>query len=152
MNLGNQRKLSAELMNVGESKVWFDNDQLEAIKAAITRDDLRKLINKGIIGCRPELGTSRIRARKRLVQRRKGRQAGPGTRKGSSAARLPKKEAWMLTVRSQRSFIKELKEKELVEGKTYRNLYLKIKGGYFRNRRHIKLYLEENKLFKEKKK
>jgi len=56
----------------------------------------------------------------------------------------------MLAVRGQRNFIKELKDKSLVEGKTYRNLYSKVKGGYFRNRRHIKLYLEENKLFIEK--
>lgn len=150
MNLANQRRISAEIMNVGESKVWFDPDRLTEIKEAITKNDIRNLIKREAIKRRPELGTSRTRARKRLEQRRKGRQAGPGTRKGSRTARLTRKEAWMISVRSQRCFIKELKDKSLVEDKTYRNLYLKVKGGYFRNRRHIKLYLEENKLFKVK--
>ena len=147
MNLANQKRISAELLNVGTTKVWFDPDRLTEIKEAITKNDLRNLIKKKAIQSRPELGSSRVRARKRLVQRRKGRQAGPGTRKGSSTARLSRKETWMLTVRSQREFIKELKDKALVEGKIYRNLYSKVKGGYFRNKRHIKLYLEENKLF-----
>ena len=150
MNLANQKRISAELMKVGETKVWFNPDRLTEIKEAITKNDLRNLIKNGAIQSRPELGTSRFRARKRLTQRRKGRQAGPGTRKGSSTARLSRKETWMLAVRGQRNFIKELKDKSLVEGKTYRNLYSKVKGGYFRNRRHIKLYLEENKLFIEK--
>ncbi len=150
MNLVNQRRISAEIMNVGESKVWFDPDRLTEIKEAITKNDIRNLIKREAIKSRPELGISRTRARKRLEQRRKGRQAGPGTRKGSRTARLTRKEAWMLSVRSQRCFIKELKDKSLVEDKTYRNLYLKVKGGYFRNRRHIKLYLEENKLFRAK--
>ena len=133
MNLANQKRISAELMKVGETKVWFNPDRLTEIKEAITKNDLRNLIKNGAIQSRPELGTSRVRARKRLTQRRKGR-----------------KETWMLAVRGQRNFIKELKDKSLVEGKTYRNLYSKVKGGYFRNRRHIKLYLEENKLFIEK--
>lgn len=150
MNLANQKRLSAKLLNVGETKVWFDPDRLIDIKEAITKNDLRNLIKRGAIKPRAELGSSRVRARKRLLQRRKGRQTGPGTRKGSSTARLTRKETWMLTVRSQRGFIKELKDKNLVEGKTYRNLYSKVKGGYFRNKRHIKLYLEENKLFKVK--
>ena len=150
MNLANQKRISAELMKVGETKVWSNPDRLTEIKEAITKNDLRNLIKNGAIQSRPELRTSRVRARKRLTQRRKGRQAGPGTRKGSSTARLSRKETWMLAVRGQRNFIKELKDKSLVEGKTYRNLYSKVKGGYFRNRRHIKLYLEENKLFIEK--
>ena len=56
----------------------------------------------------------------------------------------------MIQVRNQREFIKELKEKELVEVGVYRNLYRKVKGGYFRSKRHIKLYLTENELFKKK--
>ncbi|MBM3204304.1 50S ribosomal protein L19e, partial [Candidatus Woesearchaeota archaeon] len=47
-------------------------------------------------------------------------------------------------------FIKELKTGTLISGQTYRELYSKVKGGYFRNKRHIKLYLSEHKLFQEK--
>tara|TARA_Y100000310_G_scaffold342215_1_gene444347 strand:- start:1617 stop:2075 length:459 start_codon:yes stop_codon:yes gene_type:complete len=152
MNVANQKRVAAKILKVGKKKVWFDRSRLDEIKEAITRHDLKGLINKKIIQKRPDHGTSRVRARKRLVQRRKGRQKGPGTRKGKRTARLPRKQAWIIQVRGQRKFIMELREKGLVEVSTYRNLYRKVKGGYFRNKRHIKLYLTEKKLFMEKKK
>jgi large subunit ribosomal protein L19e len=67
-------------------------------------------------------------------------------------ARLSPKKNWMTLVRKQRAFIKELRGKGLIDIKGYREVYTKIKGGYFRNVRHIKLYLTEHKLFTEKKK
>ena len=152
MSLSNQRRLSAQVLGVGERKVWFDKGKLDEIKEAITKADIRALVGQNIIQRRPDQGTSRVRARKRLVQRRKGRQKGQGTRKGRMTARLSRKESWMIGVRSQREFIKDLKEKQLIEVSTYRKLYSLVKGNYFRNRRHIKLYLTENKLFSEKKK
>lgn len=152
MNLSNQKAVSARLLKAGKSKVWFDKDHLTEIKEAITKKDLESLIKKKIIQERPSLGSSRVRARKRLTQRRKGRQQGPGSRKGSPETRLSGKQEWMNLVRGLRSFIKELKEKQLIDNKTYRNLYMKVKGRYFRNKRHVKLYLTENKLFTEKKK
>src|SRR3989339_150575 len=140
MRLGNQKRISAEMLGVGKSKVWFDTEHMTEIKEAITKGDVRTLIRKRIIQRRPELGHSRVRARKRLTQRRKGKKS----------SRLTKKTAWMNLVRGQRTFLKELKLKGLVSIPTYRNLYSKIKGGYFRNKRHIKLYLTEHKLFQEK--
>jgi hypothetical protein len=35
-------------------------------------------------------------------------------------------------------------EKNIITKLAYRELYLKSKGGYFRSRRHIKLYLDEH--------
>ncbi len=150
MNLKNQKRVSASVLKVGKRRVWFDRERLQEIKEAITKEDIRGLVKRNLIQKKPETGTSRVRARKRIVQRRKGRQQGKGKRKGTRTARLGKKEAWMIQVRSQRKFIKELKEKGLVDVRTYRNLYSKVKGGYFRNKRHIKLYLNEKKLFIEK--
>lgn len=150
MRLGNQKNMSAKMLGVGKGKVWFDGEHMTEIKEAITKGDIRALIRKRVIQRRPELGQSRVRARKRLTQRRKGRQKGQGSRKGNRTARLSRKTAWMHLVRNHREFVKELKVKQLVDTKTYRNLYSKIKGGYFRNRRHIKLYLTEHKLFQEK--
>ena len=152
MNLSNQRRVSADLLSVGKSKIWFDNDRLDEIKEAITKADLKKLIAEKAIQKRPHVGNSRVRARKRIVQRRKGRQKGQGSFKGKASARLGRKEKWMILVRGLRGFIKDLKDKGLIENKTYRGLYLKIKGGFFRSKRHIKLYLGEHRLFLEKKK
>ena len=67
-------------------------------------------------------------------------------RKGKKTARLARKTKWINTIRSQRKLLAELKDSGKIAHQTYRELYLKAKGGYFRNIRHIKLYLEEQKL------
>jgi len=91
-------------------------------------------------------GSSKLRARKRKVQKRKGRQKGPGSKKGKQ--RSGKRE-WMNKIRVQREFLKELRDKNIIDKKVYRNLYLKSKGGFFRSKRHIKLYLTEHRLGKK---
>jgi ribosomal protein L19E len=50
----------------------------------------------------------------------------------------------MNNVRVQRAFLRLLSEKNIITRKAFRELYLKSKGGYFRSRRHIKLYLQEH--------
>jgi ribosomal protein L19E len=53
----------------------------------------------------------------------------------------------MTRIRSQRNFIRELKDGKVITNETYREIYRKSKGGFFRSTRHIKIYLEDNKLF-----
>ncbi len=150
MNLKNQKRLSAQLLKVGINKVWFDPTRLDEIKEAITKADLKSLVNNSVIQAKPTKGVSRFRARKKKLQKRKGRQKGPGSRKGKKTARLPRKKAWVSLVRTQRNFIKLLKDKKLITVQVYRRLYKKVKGGYFRSRRHIKLFLTEHNLIKKK--
>lgn len=149
MILGSQRRLAARLLKCGEHRVWFDPTRLTEIKESITKKDVRKLINDLAIQKRQKQGISRGRARHHEGQKRKGRRQGFGTHEGSKFARLPKKRRWIDKIRVQRSFIKELKEKKLIDPAMFHTLYRKTKGGFFRSRRHIKLYLEEhNKITK----
>jgi large subunit ribosomal protein L19e len=101
---------------------------------------------------KPKRGSSKVRHRKKLKQKRKGRRSGEGSRKGKKTSRFPRKKEWMLTVRIQRGFIKKLRDKKLIDSATYRNLYRKAKGGFFRSKRHIKLYIGEQNLIKNGKK
>jgi large subunit ribosomal protein L19e len=149
MNLSNKRRISSELIGVSPKRIWFDNTQLEDIKSALTREDIRKLISKGIIRSKQKKSVSRGRARKIILQKRKGKRQGSGSRKGRSTARITRKETWINKIRSQRKFIKELIERNRISKKTYSLLRGKAKSGIFRNKRHIKLFLEENKLFLE---
>ncbi|RME55502.1 50S ribosomal protein L19e [Candidatus Woesearchaeota archaeon] len=151
MKLTSQRRIAAQLLKVGENKVWFDPDRLDEIKEAITKADIRSLISNLAIQAKPDKGISGYRSKKIKVQKSKGRRKGKGSKKGTKKARLPKKDAWMAKVRSQRKFIKELKAKNLIKVNTYRNLYSKIKGGFFRSRKHIKMFLSEKELFNQKK-
>jgi large subunit ribosomal protein L19e len=46
--------------------------------------------------------------------------------------------------------LKELREAGKIDKSTYRKVYKLIKGGMFRSRAHLKLYLEQYGLLKEK--
>jgi len=52
----------------------------------------------------------------------------------------------MIKIRLQRTFLKELYDKEYLTTEVYRDLYKKAKGGFFRSKRHIKLYVDDNNL------
>jgi len=146
MKLQVQKRLAASILKRSKSKVVINTSRLEDVKEAITRFDIKSLIKDKAITAKAVKGPSKVRARKIKIQKAKGRRSGPGSRKGKATARLSKKESWMTRVRKQRLFLKELKDKGMLDSATYRNLYNKSKGGYFRSKRHIKLYIEENKL------
>lgn len=147
MNLRNKKQLVARMLEVSPKRVWVDNTRAQEVKEAITRDDIKNLMKNGVIALKQKKGVSRSRARVNLVQKRKGRRQGAGSRKGVMTARLPSKEAWKQRIRAIRSLINLLKEKELITKETYKELRVKAKGGYFRSQRHIKLYLTEHKLW-----
>ena len=78
-----------------------------------------------------------------------GRKKGHGSRKGTANARLGDKKKWMSRIRLQRTFLKELKTKNKLTNEVYKDLYRKSKGGFFRSKRHIKLYITEHNLVKK---
>ncbi|MBR9690900.1 50S ribosomal protein L19e [Candidatus Woesearchaeota archaeon] len=141
-----QKRLAATHFKGSKKRVRFDPDRLEDVKEAITKYDVKALIKDGAITEVKKKGVSRGRARKRQEQKRKGRQKGQGLRKGKKTARLPKKQAWMQKIRVIRKFLKELKEKDLLTKQVFRDLYRKAKGGFFRSKRHVKIYITEKKL------
>jgi len=149
MMLKPQKRLSAKMFKCSPKKIHFDTERLDEIKEAITSADIKGLIGKGIITRSPSVGVSKSRARKKLGQRRKGRQQGPGSRKGLASSRLPRKRAWINRVRLQRSFIDLLREKGAIEHDNFKSLYLKIKGGFFRSKRHLTIYMEEHQMLKK---
>lgn len=146
-----QKRLASQILKASKKRIKFDNQRLADIKEAITKTDVRQLINEGAILRVQKKGVSRARARHIQTQKSKGQRKGAGSRKGKETSRLPRKESWMKRIRSQRTFIKELKDKKVISNETYRNIYNKAKGGFFRSTRHIKIYLEDNKLFETNK-
>lgn len=147
MNL--QKRLAAQLLKCSYQRVVFDTSKLAEIKDAITKFDIRGLINKGIISKRPVQGISKFHARKIKVQKRHERRKGSGSRKGRFAARADEKFVWMNSVRAQRSFLKRLKSKKLISLGDCKMLYAKSKGGYFRSVQHLKLFINDQGLIKK---
>ncbi len=147
----NKKQLAGKLLKTSPYKVRFVSDALDDIKKAITRSDIRGLIAIGKITKSGSNEQSKARARKRASQKKKGRQKGRGNKRGKKYSIVSRKEQWMTRVRTQREFIKLLREKDVVSVSTYRMLYRKVKGGYFRNKRHIKLYITEQDLIQKEK-
>ncbi|MBU0757243.1 MAG: 50S ribosomal protein L19e [Nanoarchaeota archaeon] len=149
MKLNVQKRLAADIIKGSSKRVRLDTSRLEEIKEAITKVDIKALIEDKAITIKPKRGISKGRARKAHAQKKKGLRRGQGSRKGTANARDNKKKIWMNKIRLQRKFIRELKEKEIITCKEYRELYNKTKGGFFRSRRHIKLYLTDQGVFKK---
>jgi len=151
MKLKIQKRLSADIFGCSEKRIKFDTTRLDEIKESITKVDIKSLINDKAIYCIPKKGISRVRARKIQKQKSKGKKRGGGSRKGKKTARSPRKGIWMAKIRSQRELLKNLNEKNIISQGIYRKLYKKSQGGFFRNKRHIRLYIEEQGLVKNKK-
>ena len=146
-----QRRLAAQILKCGKNRVRFDPESLDEIKDAITKVDIKSLINKGIISKKRVLNTSKFWARKNKRQKIKGRQKGFGSRKGKKTARgLNQKSTWINKIRLQRKFIKSLRDRGVVTSTIYHELYNKSKGGFFRSLRHLKLYTSERGIVNEK--
>lgn len=149
MKLKVQKKLAAKILKCSAKKIRIDPSRMEDIKESITRKDIRSLINDKAIQKKKSAESSRAGARKIKKQKRKGKRKGPGSRKGSPYSRLSKKDRWAVTIRAQRKLLKELRDTEKISKKAYNGLYMKSKGGFFRSRRHIMIYIEEHKLKNE---
>jgi len=151
MKLDVQRRIAANVLKCSPKRIVFDSTKLKEIKEAITKADIRALIIDGYITKKRKKGISKFRARYIRKQKIKGKKKGHGSRKGKKKARTPKKEKWMNTVRKLRRMLKGLKQGNLIENNVYWDLYKKIKGGFFRSKRHLQIYLEENRLIKKEK-
>jgi len=142
MDLKFQRRLAASVLECGENRVWFDPTALDEIASAATKEDIRELIERGVIKRKPVKGISRARINKRKAQRRKGRRRGHGSRKGRKTARMPRKRLWIIRIRAIRRRLKYLRDTGEIDRRTYRILYRKAKGGEFRSVAHLNTYLE----------
>ncbi|MGC9138326.1 MAG: 50S ribosomal protein L19e [Thermoplasmata archaeon] len=142
MDLTFQKELASKILKCGKSRVYIDPKALDDVSEAITREDIRMLIKKGVIRKLPKKGNSRSRIRKKQEQKKKGLRTGPGSRKGTKYARLGRKERWIKTIRAVRDELRKLKNEGKIDRKTYRRYYLYAKGGMFRSRAHLLLHLK----------
>lgn len=143
MNLNLQRRLAANLLKCGKNRVWFDLSSLDEISTAATKEDIRELIEKGLIKRKPLVGSSKARIRKKRMQKRKGRRRGHGSRKGKRTARMSRKRLWILKIRAIRRRLKHLRDSGKIDRRTYRILYRKAKGGEFRSVAHLNSYINQ---------
>ena len=143
MKLDKIRRLAAGLLKTGKKNVWMDSEKLGDIQGSMTKEDVRGQIAKGAVKKRLSFGQSKGNSRIMRKKRKKGRKRGFGKRRGTFKARVQKKTAWIKRVRAQRAFLQELKTQKKVGKEQYSKVYRLIKGGYFKGKRYIEIFLKE---------
>lgn len=143
-DLSAQKRLAADVLDVGKNRVWFDPDSQSDIAQAITREEIRELVDDGVIRAKDARGNSRGRARERNEKRAYGHRKGPGKRRGKKGARQNEKEQWQDRIRAQRRTLRELRDEGDITPTEYRELYRKASGGEFRSVRYLLNYVDDN--------
>lgn len=137
-----KKRLAARVLKVGKSRIWINPTNKKEVTEAITAQDIRFLIRKGIIKKLPEKKTIGINKKMKKEQ---------GRRKGAGLSRLGSKRKWIIKIRALRAELKRLRDKKMIEKSAYNDLYRKAAGGFFRDKSHLKNYLERQELLKVKK-
>jgi large subunit ribosomal protein L19e len=149
-NLSSQRRLAAQILKIGQNRVWIDPERMDDVEGAITREEVKKLIHEKVIVSLPEKGVSRSRAKVIRGKKRVGRRKGAGSRTGSSHAKISKKEAWMSKIRSLRKKLRELKASRVITESTYRKVYAIAGSGKFASVAELERYLKANDLWRKR--
>jgi len=149
-NLSSQRRLAAQILKIGQNRVWIDPERMDDVEGAITREEVRKLIHEKIIDSLPEKGVSRSRAKIIREKKRKGRRSGPGSLTGAGYAKVTKKEAWMKKIRSLRRKLRELKTSRIITESTYSQYYRMAGSGRFQSIAELERNLKANDLWRKR--
>lgn len=149
-NLNSQRRLAAQILKVGQNRVWVDPERMSDVEGAITREEVRKLIHEKIITTLPQKGVSRSRAKIVQEKKRKGRRKGPARGGGSGYAMISKKEAWMTKIRSLRRKLRALKASRVITETTYTQTYRMAGSGRFESVADLERYLKAHDLWRKR--
>jgi len=149
-DLKSQRRLAAQILKVGQNRIWIDPERTDDADTAITREEIKKLIHEGIVKTLPKKGISRARARIFHEKRKKGRRSGPGSRTGSPRARISGKEAWTSKIRALRKRLRKLKADKIINENSYRKSYKMASSGRFESVAELNRYLKSNDLWRKR--
>jgi large subunit ribosomal protein L19e len=150
MSLKSQRRLAAEILKVGETRVWIDPERIDYVETAITREEIRKLIHEKVVKSLPEKGVSRARARVLATKRKKGLRRGPGGKSGSARSKISKKQAWMNRIRPLRRRMRELRDTRAIAESTYRKLYDMSESWVFESKADLERYIRTHGLWRKR--
>jgi len=150
LSLKSQRRLAAEILKIGEGRVWIDPERIDYVESAITREEIKKLIHEKVVQSIPEKGISRARARVFAEKRKKGLRRGPGGKSGPARSKISKKQAWMNRIRPVRRRLRELKDSRAITESVYRKMYDMSESGAFESKADLERYIRAHGLWRRR--
>ncbi|HNZ52269.1 MAG: 50S ribosomal protein L19e [Candidatus Diapherotrites archaeon ADurb.Bin253] len=144
MNLRSKKQLAANTFGVGKSRIMFVNERIEEIKEAITKQDMRNLLQDGAI----------------IIKEVKGRSKNVGKKKKRKFSKRRKnvntrKKDYVILTRKLRKLIADRKQKGEINKEEEKKLRNRIRNKMFKSKAHLKEYMggiESEKKPKKKKK
>lgn len=145
VSLKSQRRLAAEILKVGEHRVWIDPERVDEVEIAITRQEIRKLIHESKIKSLPMKGVSRSHARVFHAKRKKGLRRGLGKKSKQS---ITNKRIWINKIRSLRRRLRDLRKRRVITEKTYRHFYKMAGSGVFESTIELERRIKTERLWR----
>lgn len=131
MNLRLKKELAAKTFSVGKERISFVNERLAEIKEAITKQDIRDLVQSGAIVINP------IKGRKTNVKRKNKRSTGKVRLKVNT-----RKQDYVIITRKLRNYVLELKKQGRLSLDEVKEIRKRIKNRAFKSKANLKLYVE----------
>ena len=126
MKLRIKKELAARTLGVGKDRIIFNNERLNEIKEAITKQDMRDLYQNKAISIREIKG-------RRAVKKRKTRR-----RKGSIKKNvIDKKRQYIILTRNLRRYIYKLRIDKKISEEFYQKLRKEIRARSFRDKHQL---------------
>lgn len=132
MNLKNKKILAGKVLGVGANKISFNNERLNEISEAITRQDMVDLHNAGAIIIKEKCG-------RRKVEKRTSRRKAGKIKKSV----FNRKKDYVTITRKLRNYLNELKGQGKISDEEYVESRKKIKTRAFKTKLQFKEYLKK---------
>lgn len=130
MNIRKKKILAANTLGVGKDRIVFNNQRLDEIKEAITKQDIRDLVSAGAITVKD------IKGRRAVVKRKTRRRAGSVRKKVKNS-----KTEYVIITRKLRGYISELRNQEKITEEQFWKLRKDIRARTFKSKSHLKEHL-----------
>lgn len=130
----NKRDLASKALKVGKDRIVFVRARLEEIKEAITKQDIRDLVESGAIIVKP------VKGRKTNVKRRNRRGVGKIKKKINK-----RKKEYVAITRKLRNYVRELEKQGKLTKDEVKEIRKNIRNRAFKSKANLKLHVEEMK-------